>query len=301
MAELNYHHLRYFRAVANEGNLTRAAARLNVSQSALSVQIRQLEDRLGHALFYRAGRGLELTEAGRIALDHAETIFSTGEELLAVLSREGEANPALRIGALATLSRNFLLAFLRPALNQGVPVTLRSGTTAELLRMLHTLALDMIVLNQPPADGLSAGLVSHRLAEQGTSLIGTVNVISGMQGLEALLRSRRIILPTEHSGVRVGFDALCVRLGIVPDIAVEADDMAMVRLLAREGVGLAVIPPIVVRDELTDGTLVETNRLPTITEGFYAVTGERRFPHAYVARLLDRASQIDLDGQTDHH
>ena len=92
MPDLNYHHLRYFRAVAHDGNLTRTAERLNLSQSALSVQIRQLEERLGHALFERRGRQLHLTEAGRIALDHADAIFSAGEELIATL-RQTEAMP----------------------------------------------------------------------------------------------------------------------------------------------------------------------------------------------------------------
>src|SRR6056297_1427367 len=113
---LNYHHLRYFQAVAHEGSLTRAAERLNISQSALSTQIRQLESQLGQALFERRGRALHLTEAGRIALDHADTIFATGNDLLATLSQSGRARRALRIGAQATLSRNFQLGFLRPVL-----------------------------------------------------------------------------------------------------------------------------------------------------------------------------------------
>ncbi|MBO6707515.1 MAG: LysR family transcriptional regulator, partial [Roseitalea sp.] len=75
MDRLNYHHLRYFREVAHEGNLSRAAERLNVAQSALSSQIRTLEARLGHALFERVGRTLVLTEVGRITLDHADRIF----------------------------------------------------------------------------------------------------------------------------------------------------------------------------------------------------------------------------------
>ena len=78
MPRLNYHHLHYFWAVAKEGNLTRAAAQLHVSQSALSTQIKQLEDQLGQALFTRKGRALQLTEAGRVALTYAETIFETG-------------------------------------------------------------------------------------------------------------------------------------------------------------------------------------------------------------------------------
>ena len=67
---LNLHHLRLFRAVALDGTLTGAARRLNLSQSALSSQVRVLEAALGHDLFERRGRGLVLTEAGRIALDH---------------------------------------------------------------------------------------------------------------------------------------------------------------------------------------------------------------------------------------
>ena len=76
MSQLNLHHLRLFRAVARVGTLTGAAQAMNLSQSAVSTQLRTLETSLGHDLFERRGRGLVLTEAGRIALDHAETIFS---------------------------------------------------------------------------------------------------------------------------------------------------------------------------------------------------------------------------------
>src|SRR5512147_1776425 len=138
MSTLNYNHLRYFWAVAHDGNLTRTAETLNVTQSALSVQIRKLEARLGHALFERRGRQLHLTEAGRIALDHADAIFATGEELLGTLRQTGRARRVLRIGALATLSRNFQLGFIRPILGRAdVDVILRSGSPAELLRALE--------------------------------------------------------------------------------------------------------------------------------------------------------------------
>jgi LysR family transcriptional regulator, transcriptional activator of nhaA len=116
MSRLNYLHLRAFWAVAHEGNLTRAAEKMGVSQSALSVQVKALEERLGQALFDRRGRSLDLTEAGRIALDHADTVFSAGEELVATLAGRGGLRQVLRVGALATLSRNFQLRFLRPVL-----------------------------------------------------------------------------------------------------------------------------------------------------------------------------------------
>ena len=288
MGTLNYNHLRYFWAVAHDGNLTRTAERLNLTQSALSVQIRKLEERLGHALFERRGRQLHLTEAGRIALDHADAIFATGEELLGTLRNAGVARQALRVGALATLSRNFQMAFLRPVLGRAdIELILRSGSTAELLRSLEALSLDVVLINQAPARDALTAFVAHRLAEQPVSLVGTPERMGGKKsGLADRLGTHPVILPTTDSGVRIGFDALVDRLGVRPQIAAEVEDMAMMRLLAREDIGLAVLPPIVVRDEIAAGVLVEADQLPGIAETFYAVTMERRFPNPLLRSLL---------------
>ena len=289
MKELNFSHLRYFWAVAHDGNLTRTAARLNVSQSALSVQIRSLEARLGHVLFERRGRQLHLTEAGRITLDHADTIFATGEELLGTLKTTGRVRRALRVGALATLSRNFQLSFLRPILGRDdVDLILRSGGPAELLQGLEALNLDVVLINQAPAGDAVTSFVSYRLAEQRVSLVGVPERLTGDKTLAALLRKQPLILPTKDSSIRTGFDALTDRMGIRPQIAAEVDDMAMLRLLAREGVGLAVLPPIVVKDELAAGILVEADRLPGIAETFFAITIRRMFPNPLVRLLLER-------------
>jgi len=284
---LNYHHLRYFWAVAHDGNLTRTAQRLNLSQSALSVQIKQLEDRLGHALFDRRGRQLHLTEAGRITLDHADAIFTTGQELVATLEGAGATRQAVRVGALATLSRNFQLEFLRPILGrEDVEVLLRSGSPAELLDGLTTLNLDVVLMNrEPPGDTLTPFVV-HRVAEQAIGLVGTPARLRADAPLPQLLSEQPVILPTPDNTVRSAFDALASRLGIRPRIVAEVDDMAMMRLLAREDIGLALVPPIVVQDELASGRLVEAKEHPQITEAFYAVTLDRRFPNSVVQDLL---------------
>lgn len=287
MARLNYNHLRYFQAVAHNGNLTRTAERMNLSQSALSIQIKKLEEQLGHALFERRNRQLILTEAGRIALDHADTIFATGEELLGTLSETGDARQVVRVGALATLSRNFQLEFLRPVLGlEDVELVLRSGGPGELLEQLSALNLDLVLTNQPPALDATSRFVSRPIAEESVSLIGTRPKGQNGAELAVLLDENPVVVPTLGSGVRSDFDALAERLGIRPQIAAEVDDMAMMRLLAREGVGLAVLPPIAVRDELESGLLVELDNLPGIAETFYAVTVRRRFPNPLVQDLL---------------
>lgn len=292
MNGLNYNHLRYFWAVAHDGNLTRTAQRLNLTQSALSVQIRKLEERIGHSLFERRGRQLHLTEAGRITLDHADAIFATGEELIDTLRNTGVARQALRVGALATLSRNFQMAFLRPVLGRpDVELILRSGSAAELLQLLGALSLDVVLINHAPARDSVNRLVVHRLAERSVSLIGTRARLRRKGSLEDRLRGHPVIVPTAGSSIRMGFDALVARLGIRPQIAAEVEDMAMMRLLAREDLGLAVLPPIVVKDELDDGRLIEAEQLSGIVETFYAVTIERRFPNPVLTKLL-RAKKI---------
>lgn len=294
--ELNFHHLRYFQAVAHEGSLTRAAALLHVSQSAVSSQIRLLEERLGQPLFTRAGKALHLTEAGRIALDHADAIFATGRELVATLQQRGRPRQALRVGALATLSRNFQLAFLRPVLGRAdVEVILRSGNAGELLAALVALQLDVVLTSQPPPADAASPFLVRRLDEQPVGLIGVPalaagrlaeGVLAGRPGaLEEYLREAILLLPGTASGLRMSIDALFDRLRIVPRIGAEVDDMAMLRLLAREGIGPAVLPPIVVRDELAAGTLVEIARLPGLSETFYGVSVERRFRNPLLEHL----------------
>lgn len=287
MSTINLHHLRLFRAVARDGTLTGAARALNISQSAVSTQIKALEASLGHDLFERMGRNLVLTEAGRIALDHAEEIFRASENLAATLKSAGARRQVLRIGALATLSRNFQIGFIKPIIGrEDVEVVLRSGVQAELLRALEAMAIDVVLTNLVPARDAASPYLVHKLSEQPVSLIGTPNPGLQTRSSRELFQTQALILPTPESALRASFDALLEQLGVVPRIAAEADDMAMLRLLARANAGLAVIPPIVVRDELEAGTLVEYARLDGITENFFAVTLQRRFPNPLVAETL---------------
>ncbi|MEM9456161.1 MAG: LysR family transcriptional regulator [Myxococcota bacterium] len=290
MGSLNYHHLRYFWSVAHEGSLTAAARSLRLSQSALSVQIQKLEDELGHQLFERRGRRLHLTEVGRIALDHADAIFATGDDLLATLdAHTGSRAMVLRAGALATLSRNFQFSFFEPMLGRAdFELRIVSGVFDDLLVALREHRLDVVLANRfaPREEGSS--WVSHRIAEQAVSLVGPSHHRGKHRSLRAWLAQEPLIVPPHDSSIRIGFDALVDRLGISPRVVAEVDDMAMLRLVARSGVGLAVVPPIVVTHELEEGRLVELHRIPDLEETFYAITLPRRFPHPLVQELVSR-------------
>lgn len=290
-ARLNYHHLHYFWAVAKEGQLTRAARRLRVAQSALSTQIRQLEEQLGQELFLRQGRTLVLTEAGRIALAYADTIVAAGSELVATL-REGrrQERQVLRVGAVATLSRNFQRGFLAPLVGQpGVELVLHSGSLAELLPRLGAHTLDLVLSNRRVQEDADTAWRCRLIARQQVSLVGPRRHGKPFR-FPADLADMPVVLPSRDSDIRTAFDLICEQAGLRPSIAAEVDDMAMLRLLARDSRAAALVPAVVVLDELRTGVLQEYAAVPNLFEEFYAISVRRQYQHPLLKPLLERAA-----------
>ena len=295
---LNFHHLRYFWAVAKEGNLTRAARQLHVSQSALSAQIKQLESDLGQPLFTRSGRMLVLTEAGRVALSYADAIFASGNELVEVL-REGrrEDRQIVRIGAVATASRNFQENFIRPLLDRDdVDLVLVSGGLPELLARLRVHSLDLVLCNQrvhaSPADPWRC----RRIARQPVSLVGRPSTRPFRFPDD--LANVPLLLPGRDNEMRLTFDLRCEQLGIRPRVRAEVDDMALLRLLARDSGHVALMPTVVAQDELRTGRLVELAVVPDLYENFYGITVQRHYELPLIGQLLNRSDREILEPPT---
>lgn len=289
--KLNYHHLFYFWTVAKLGHLTRAAESLHVSQSALSAQIRKLEDSLGYELFVREGRRLRLSEAGRVAFGYAEDIFGLGGELTAWFSSGTHANrESLKIGAVATLSRNFQEGFLKPLLGrEDLDLSIQSGTLEDLLRRLSAHRVDLILSNQPVYGDEENPWRSRRIARQSVSVIGPPGVTTA-NPFPTLLTERSLIVPGQENNIRHAFDQLCDYHKLRPRIIAEVDDMAMMRLLARDSGHFAILPPVVVRDELQAGSLIDYGALPGVFEEFYAVSIRRQFEPPLLTSLLSQPS-----------
>lgn len=291
ISRINYRHLHAFWAVARQGHLTRAAELLHVSQSALSSHIRELEDRLGSSLFLRKGRKLEITEEGRIVYDYAQAIFDLGAEMLATLDGSGQSLiQHLRVGSVATLSRNFQDNLFRPLLSRdNVQLTLESGSFGELLGKLRMHKLDVVLSNHAVAKDEVNAWRCKRIARQAVSLIGQPNMGITKFNFPRDLQGYKLVLPGPSNEIRAQFDALCDEHNIKPTIFAEVDDMAMLRLLARDSGALAVLPAIVVQDEIQQGVLCELMRFSGIKESFYAVTVPRRFEPPLLKIILQAA------------
>lgn len=158
-------HLRYFVAVAEEQNITRAAARLHVSQPPLSRQIRDLETELGVSLLHRGSRSVRLTDAGKVFLDEARAVLNRADEAIRTVRAiaDGERGD-LHVGYAPSLTVELLPLALREfdRLRPGVRVTLHDLSTEEMLRGLRDQSLHVALTIRPPTSVMS-GLVFREL------------------------------------------------------------------------------------------------------------------------------------------
>lgn len=289
--QLNFHHLFYFWRVAKLGHLTRAAEELHTSQSAVSAQIRQLEERLGEDLFAREGRRLVLTDTGQLVLAYAENIFGLGQEMLGRLQGRTAGITRLRVGSVATLSRNYQENWIRPLLaDASVVLTLESGLLQGLVTRLLQHQLDVVLSNETvPADP-EHPLQCRFLGSQPISVVGpgrywkpdSLRIPQDLDGVD-------IALPGPRHALRGQFDALCASAGVTPRLRAEVDDMAMLRLIARDSGWLTLLPEVVVQDELRIGALVRVGHSMDLHENFYAITTPHRHRIDALERLMARA------------
>ena len=286
---LNYHHLRHFWMIAKHRSVTRAAQKLNISQSTLSEQLAELESWLGQALFERRGKQLQLTDAGRIALEHAETIFTTGHELITRFRQSGETQPrTLRIGAVGPLSKNLQFDFIQPILaDTRTKVVVVAGPLAELVRQLQEHQVDLVLSNIPLRADQEQNVFNHLLGEVPVFLVGGKKFKPWSRLFPKFLMELPLFLPSRQSDVRAEFDLILDKAGIEPLVHAEVDDMALLRLLALSGQGLALVSKIVIERELRSHEIKFIERVPGLTEKFYALTVRKRFTNDWLAEIVD--------------
>ena len=287
MSKLNYHHLNYFWQVAKVGNLTKAADMLHVSQSALSIQIKQLEESIGKQLFTRKNRKLILTDVGKTTFSYAESIFKLGNELENNLIHGAQSeDKTLSIGMLSTMSRNFVETFISPLMNNPkVKLVIAARGQTNLLNELSNHELDLILTNIEVRGSTKQSWQCQLLTKQPICVIGHPG-LSLTQEFNQAYRDVDWILPLTNTPIRAAFDGLCAQYQFQPNIIGEADDMAMLRLLTRDTKAVAVMPSVVVKDEIANSNLTVYATLPNIFENFYVVTVQKQMSNNLVNELI---------------
>lgn len=285
---LNYHHLQHFWMIAKHRSMTRAAEVLNISQSTLSQQLAELEGSLGQPLFERRGRQLVLSAPGRMAMEYADTIFSTGHELVTRFRQSGNnRQKILRIGAVGPLSKNVQFDFIQPLLAEsGTRVVVVAGALAEMTRQLEDHKLDLVLSNIPVRADQEQNVFNHLLGEVPVFLVGGKKLKVPHGRFPLLLAQVPLFLPSLQSDVRAEFDLILSVAGIEPFVQAEVDDMALLRLLALSGEGLALVSKIVVERELQSREIKYMLRVPGLVEKYFALTVRKRFENAWLAEIV---------------
>lgn len=293
---LNYHHLRYFLAVAKEGGLRPAAEKLHVSQPSISAQLRELEEALGEKLFRRSGRTKVLTEAGQIALRHAEEIFSLGQELVSAVKQRPTARAVrLYVGIADSFPKLVTYEILKPVLRrpEQAHVICREGKIEDLLAQLAAHRLDIVLADEPAPSTVKIRTFSHQLGESGVTFCATAALASTLRrGFPRSLHDAPALLPAENTALRRSLENWFRDLQIRPRVLAEFEDAALMKVVAASGGGFAPIPTLVAADAINRYGLRRIGATDRCRDRFYAITAERKITHPLVSSITAHAQKL---------
>lgn len=291
---LNYHHLRYFWMVAKEGSLRKAAERLSVSQPSISAQIRLLEDSLNEKLFRRSGRGLQLTDTGRLVYGYAEEIFAIGREMLGAVKQTGGERPVrMTCGIVDSVPKLLAYRVLRPLMqNPPSPVHLvcREGKLEDLLGQLASHRIEVVLADEPAPSGLNLKVFNHPLGISGVTFCACGKTAAKLRrGFPQSLHDAPALLPTENTGMRMTLDRWFSNLGITPRVVAEFEDSALLEAAATESDAFFPIQTAAVAEAVARYGFKKVGEAPDCRTQFFAITAERRLKHPAVVMLTEYA------------
>lgn len=290
---LNYHHLHYFWAVAHEGSVAGAVARLGVAQATVSEQLKALERALGVQLTVRRGRSLALTEQGHVVLRYADEIFSLGRDLVSAARTRIDGRPLrFTIGVAESLPKVTATRLLQPALALGPlwRVTVRTGPSARLVAELAADAVDLVIADAPMPPGSRVRAYNHLLGESSISVFAASQLAAVLaSGFPRSLDRAPMLLPADGSPLRRHVDGWLQANAIDPDVVAEVDDMALLQLLGHDGAGAFCAPSVVAEEIERTFDVRAIGKLRGVRERFWAVSTERRIRHPAVLAIADAA------------
>ncbi|MDX2088625.1 MAG: LysR family transcriptional regulator [Kofleriaceae bacterium] len=293
MEWLNYHHLLYFWMVAREGGLAPAGKALRLSQSALSGQIKRLEEVLGHPLFERRGRRLELTETGRIAFKYADEIFGLGRELMnTIRARPSDRTPRLTVGISDVVPKLLVRTLLQPAfrLDERLLLTCHEDRFDRLLVDLAAHTVDVVIADAPIPTESEVKAFNHLLGDSTVTLVAPGALGAALRrGFPDSLQGAPLLLPTHGSNLRRNIDAWLDRAGITAEVVAEAEDSALLKAFAAEGMGAMFVPTAIAKIVCHRYDLVHVHEVTAIREHYYAISAQRRLVHPAVIAIRDAA------------
>lgn len=244
-----------FRAVAEERSFTRAGQRLHVSQSAVSRQVKLLEDELGETLLHRRGRRVALTPSGELVLAASNRVIRDLQEVVSQISEARELQRGtLRIGGGMTVCLYIFPRLLKTLGQQHKEIDFRvvSGTSEQVLDRIHKHDVDLGLLTLPIV-GRDLEVIPV-LKEEMVVVTGRGHALTRRRLVDAEELGRHpMILYEAGSNTRKAVDGLFVEAGVAVDVAMETENVEIIKAMVASGIGVTVIPYSAVVREVRAG------------------------------------------------
>lgn len=289
---INYHHLFYFKTIAEEGTVSKAAERLRVGQPTLSAQLKNFEGALGVQLFERRHKRLVLTEHGKVALEYSKNIFRMGSEMFEVLhDRLKPLKPTLHLGALDSVPKQIILQMVRQAFRiSPCQITLSEGKADELFRELVAHRLDLMVTSLLPTGLDAKGLFPKSISRKNVAFYGAPRFKDLKKGFPKSISGKPMILPTYDSKLRQDLDHWAKLNQIELNIIIESQDVSVKKLMATNEMGLIPTATHTVTGQVLRGELIEIGRIQGVTEELFLVSAQRKIANPIASKLQERFS-----------
>lgn len=286
---INYHHLFYFKTIAEEGTVSRAAEKLRVGQPTLSAQLKQFEETLGVQLFERQHKKLILTEQGKVALDYSKNIFRMGSEMYEVLhDRLKPLKPSLHLGALDSIPKQIVLQLVKHAFRiSPCQITLSEGKSDELLRELIAHRMDLMVTNFMPAGVDARGLYPKSITKKNVAFYGAPKFKALRKAFPKSISGQPMILPTYDSKLRQDLDHWAKLNKIELNVITESQDISIKKLMAISEMGLIPTATHTVTGQVVRGELVEIGKLRGVYEELFLVSVHRKIANSVASQLME--------------
>lgn len=284
---INYHHLYYFKTIAEEGSVSKAAVKLRLGQPTLSAQLKQFEGSLGVRLFERSHKKLLLTEHGVLALEYARGIFRMGSEMYEALhDRLKPLKPLVHLGALDSVPKQVVLRLVQQALQiSSAQVTLSEGRPNELLRELAAHRMDLMLTNFLPTGVDAKGLYPRRVSRQQVGFYGAKSFRALRKNFPRSVSGVPMILPTYDSKLRQDLDHWAKLHEIDLNLVVESQDISVKKLMASHGIGLIPAASHSVSVLVKQGDLFEIGAVEGVYEELYLLSAQRKIENPIASKL----------------
>ncbi len=249
-----------FMKVAEKANFTKAGEELGMTQPAVSHQIKQLEDEVGHKLIIRNKNGLILTPEGEIVLKYARRLYALNEKMLLELAGKNKILSLLRVGITHTCESNLTAESLAKvsAAHKGLRITLTSDTINNLYDKLESYELDLAIIDGPLLDNRFSSMMLDTdylvCVMSPTNPLARNSVISLSE-----LKGEKLILRTAASGTRTLFESTLESNNeaiTAFDVILEVDNIATIKDLIRKDLGVSILPRSACLDEIRKGKVV---------------------------------------------